>query len=97
MKTKSGKLSMSKEYQSIYSEIHSTKNIDWFGAMQLCMTNYNNVITRKTYMEFLPKWVSVDRVRYILSKLESMGALEREGIGKGTKYRVVKMPDSIEL
>ena len=97
LKTKSGKLSMSKEYQSIYSEIHSTKNIDWFGAMQLCMTNYNNVITRKTYMEFLPKWVSVDRVRYILSKLESMGALEREGIGKGTKYRVVKMPDSIEL
>ena len=48
-------------------------------------------------MEFLPVWISVDRVRYVLSKLETIGALKREGIGKGTKYLVIKLMDDIEL
>ena len=88
---------MSKDYQSIYSEIHSTKSIDWLGALKSCATKYNNVITRKTYMEFLPDWVSVDRVRYVLSKMEVLDVLEREGIGKGTKYIVIKLPSDINL
>lgn len=91
LRSKSGKLSMSKEYQGIYSDIHSTKSIDWIGALKSCAQKYEDVITRKTYMEFLPEWVSVDRVRYILSKLETFEMLKREGAGKGTKYRVMMM------
>lgn len=71
--------------------------MDWLGALKSCTVAYNNVLTRKTYMEFLPKWLSLDRVRYTISKLETMGALERKGVGKGTKYRVVKMPDQIDI
>ena len=97
LRSKSGKLSMGRGYQSIYSEIHSIKNIDWIGALKSCASKYNDVITRKTYMEFLPDWVSVDRVRYILSKLENSEVLKREGIGKGTKYRVIMLRDDIEL
>lgn len=97
LRSKAGKISMSKEYQGIYSEIYSTKNIDWFGALKACANKYNDVITRRTYMDFLPDKVSVDRVRYIIAKLESLHVLKREGIGKGTKYKVIKMPDYIEL
>lgn len=97
LRTKSGKLQMSKDYQSIYSEIHSTKNIDWILALKACASKYNSIITRKTYMEFLPDRVSVDRVRYILSKLETQEVLRREGTGKGTKYRVIRMRDDITL
>lgn len=97
LRSKSGKLSMSKEYQNIFSEIHSTKSVDWIGALKSCAQKYEDVITRKTYMEFLPEWVSVDRIRYILSKLETFEVLKREGTGKGTKYRVMKMRDDIEL
>ena len=71
--------------------------MDWLGALKSCAAAYNNVLTRKTYMEFLPNWLSVDRVRYTISKLETMGALERKGVGKGTKYRIVKMPDQIDI
>lgn len=97
LRSKKGKVSMSKAYQNIYSEIHSIKSVDWFGALKACAIKYNDVITRKTYMELLPDKVSVDRVRYILAKLESMQVLKREGVGKGTKYKVIKMPDHIEL
>ena len=48
-------------------------------------------------MEFLPKWISVDRVRYILSKLEALDVLKREGTGKGTKYKVIQLRDDIVL
>lgn len=97
IKTKSGKLSMSKEYQRIYTEIHSVKAIDWLGALKSCAAKYGNEITRKTYMEFLPEWVSLDRVRYMLSKLESTEVLKREGSGKATKYTIIKIPDNINL
>ena len=97
IKTKSGKLSMSKEYQRIYTEIHSVKAIDWLGALKSCASKYSNEITRKTYMEFLPEWVSLDRVRYMLSKLESTEILKREGSGKATKYTIIKIPDNINL
>ena len=46
-------------------------------------------------MEFLPKWLSVVRVRYAISKLETMRTLEQEGVGTRTNYRVIKMPDQI--
>lgn len=97
LRTKSGKLLMSKDYQRIYAEIHSSNSVDWLGALKLCAAKYGNVISRKTYMEYLPEGVSVDRVRYTLSKLETLNVLKREGVGKGTKYRVVKMPDYIDL
>lgn len=97
LKAKSGNLSMSKEYQSIFSEIHSIKNVDWVGALKACAAKYKNEITRKTYMEYLPDWVSVDRVRYVLSKLEVKEILKRDGVGKGTKYTVIKIPDSFDL
>lgn len=48
-------------------------------------------------MEFLPGWISVDRVRYTLSKLEAMNVIKREGTGKGTKYMVIKVTDDIVL
>ena len=97
VRAKSGKLSMSKDYQAIYSEIHSVKSVDWLRALKSCAAKYENEITRKTYMEYLPDWISVDRVRYMLSKLEAMDVLKRNGVGKGTKYIVVKIPDTIEL
>ena len=97
LRSRTGKLSMSKAYQNIYSEIHSTKNIDWLGALKSCVAKYDNTVTRKTYMEFLPKWVSIDRVRYIISKLETMNVLRREGVGKGTKYILINLRDDIVL
>lgn len=48
-------------------------------------------------MDYLPDWLSIDKVRYSLTKLESMGGLKREGTGKGTKYQIVKLPEEIEL
>ena len=48
-------------------------------------------------MDYLPDWLSIDKVRYSLTKLESMGVLKREGTGKGTKYQIVKLPEEIEL
>ena len=97
LKSKTGKISMSKDYQSIYSEIHSTKSVNWIGALKACAAKYDGMITRKTYMEFLPDWISVDKVRYSLSKLEAMNALKREGTGKGTKYYVISIPESIDI
>ena len=97
LRAKTGKLSLSKNYQEIYSEIHSTRSINWLGALKSCAQKNNNMITRRSYMIYLPEWVSVDKVRYALAKLESMGVLEREGTGKGTKYRVIKIPEYIEL
>jgi ATP-dependent DNA helicase RecG len=97
IRAKNGRFSMPKEYQRIYSEIHSIKSVDWLGALKSCAAKYGNEITRKTYMEYLPDWISIDRVRYTLSKLEVIGVLKRYGVGKGTKYSVVKIPESIEL
>ena len=97
LRSKTGKISMSKDYQRIYSEIHSTKSVNWLSALKACAAKYDGIITRKTYMEFLPDWVSVDKVRYSLSKLESFNVLKREGTGKGTKYYVVSIPENIDL
>lgn len=97
LKSKTGKISMSKDYQRIYSEIHSTKSVNWIGALKACAAKYDGMITRKTYMEFLPEWISVDKVRYSLSKLESLKALRRDGTGKGTKYYVLSIPENINL
>lgn len=97
LRTKNGKLSMSKDYQRIYSEIHSTMSVDWLSALKSCAAKYNNVITRKTYMEYLPEWVSIDRVRYMLSKLEAKDVLKRDGVGKGTKYIVARIPENLDL
>ena len=97
LRSKTGKISMSKDYQKIYSEIHSTKSVNWIGALKACAAKYDGMITRKTYMEFLPEWISVDKVRYSLSKLESLNVLRREGTGKGTKYYVISIPENIDL
>ena len=97
LRSKTGKISMNKGYQSIYSEIYSTKSVNWIGALKACAIKYEGIITRKTYMEFLPDWISIDKVRYSLSKLESMAVIKRIGIGKGTKYNVVSIPESLEL
>lgn len=97
LRSKIGKISMSKEYLRIYSEIHSTKSVNWISALKACAARYDGIITRKTYMEFLPDWVSVDKVRYSLSKLESLKVLKREGTGKGTKYYIVSIPENIDL
>lgn len=97
LKDKNDNLLMPKEYQKIYSEINSTSNIDWINALRACALKYDNVITRKTFMEFLPKRISVDRVRYILTKLETKNVLKRDGIGKGTKYVVIKVPEYVDL
>lgn len=97
LRSKIGKISMSKDYQRIYSEIHSTKSVNWISALKACAARYDGIITRKTYMEFLPDWVSVDKVRYSLSKLESLKVLKREGTGKGTKYYIVSIPENIDL
>ena len=97
LRSKIGKISMSKEYQRIYSEIHSTKSVNWISALKACAARYDGIITRKTYMEFLPGWISVDKVRYSLSKLESLKVLKREGTGKGTKYYIVSIPENIDL
>ena len=97
LRSKSGKISMSRDYQAIHSEILSTRSINWIGALKACAANNDGVITRKLYMEYLPEWVSVDKVRYTLMKLETLKALKREGIGKGTKYYVVSIPENVEL
>ena len=97
LRSKIGKISMSKDYQAIHSEILSTRSINWIGALKACAANNDGIITRKSYMEFLPDWVSVDKVRYTLMKLEALKALKREGIGKGTKYYVVSIPENVDF
>lgn len=97
LRSKSGKISMSRDYQTIHSEILSTRSVNWIGALKACAANNDGVITRKSYMEYLPEWVSVDKVRYTLMKLETLKALKREGIGKGTKYYVVSIPENVDL
>lgn len=97
LRSKSGKISMSRDYQTIHSEILSTRSINWIGALKACAANNDGVITRKSYMEYLPEWVSVDKVRYTMMKLESLKALKREGIGKGTKYYVVSIPENVDI
>ena len=47
-------------------------------------------------LRFFPSML-VNGVRYILSKLEASEVLRREGTGKGTKYRVIKLRDDIEM
>lgn len=96
-RSRTGKITMSRDYQRIYSEIHTTRSVNWIGALRACSAKYDGVITRKTYMEFLPNWISVDKVRYSLSKLESLQALKREGSGKGTKYYVISIPEDIDF
>lgn len=47
-------------------------------------------MSRRQYSEALPDFLSVDQVRYALSKFEAQGLISREGVGKGTKYRKLK-------
>lgn len=63
------------------------------------MSEIKNIflITRKSYMKYLPEWVSVDKVRYTLMKLETLKVLKREGVGKGTKYYVVSIPENVDF
>ena len=96
-RSKSGTLVLSKNYHNIVSEIYSVKSVDWLGALKACAAQNKGFITRRTYMDYLPDWLSTDKVRYSLTKLESMGVLKREGTGKGTKYQIVKLPEEIEL
>lgn len=97
LKAKSGKLSLPKSYQNIAAEIRSIKNVDWIEALRECAVKYNGIITRRTYMEFLPKGISSDKVSYNLSKMEVMGILKKEGVRKATKYHVVKLPELFEM
>ena len=48
-------------------------------------------------MEFLPEYISSDKVSYNLSKLEALGVLKKEGVRKATRYYVVNLPDNLEL
>lgn len=88
---------MSKDYLRIDSEIHSAKGVNWLEALKACAINNKGVITRKTYTEYLPDWLSTDKIRYALSKMESQGMLKREGMGKGRKYIIAKLADHIDL
>lgn len=97
LKAKSGKLSLPKSYQNIAAEIRSIKNVDWIEALRECAVKYNGIITRRTYMEFLPKGISSDKVSYNLSKMEVMGILKKEGVRKATKYHIVKLPELFEM
>lgn len=97
LRSRSGKISMSKDYQTIHSEILSTRSINWIAALKACAANNDGVITRKSYMKYLPEWVSVDKVRYTLMKLETLKVLKREGVGKGTKYYVVSIPENVDF
>ncbi len=96
-RSKSGKILKPREYQTIVAEIQSAKSIHWIEALKACAAKYGDIITRKTYMEFLPEGISSDKVSYNLSKLETMGILKREGLRKATKYFVVNLPDDLEL
>lgn len=97
LRTKTGKLSLSKSYQNIVNEIRSIRNVDWIEALRECAAKYNGIITRRTYMEFLPEGISSDKVSYNLSKMEMMGILKKEGVRKATKYHVVKLPDILGM
>ncbi len=96
-RTKTGKILKPKAYEAIVSDIYSARSVDWIGALRACATKNKGIITRRTYMDYLPDWLSTDKIRYSLAKLESMGVLMREGIGKGTKYHVIYFPERIEL
>jgi len=95
-RSRAGKFSMPKKYIEIYNEIYSTQDIDWVGALMACAAD-QGFITRKTYMDYLPSKVSSDKVRYALSKMETLGWIVREGKGKGTKYLIANIPDNAEL
>lgn len=88
-RSRTGKLSLSKEFSEIEHEIRNTTEIDWIGILDDCFKK-SLLVSRKQYSEALPDYLSVDQVRYMLSKFESQGLIKREGIGKGTKYRKIK-------
>ena len=88
-RAKNGKLSLAKEYYAIEQEIHNVNDVDWLGILDGCFKK-SSLISRKQYSAALPDFLSVDQVRYALSKFEAQGMIEREGIGKGTKYRKLK-------
>lgn len=88
-RAKSGRLSLSKEYYTIEQELHNVNDVDWLGVLDGCFRK-SVLVSRKQYSEALPDFLSVDQVRYALSKFEAQGLIQREGIGKGTKYKKLK-------
>lgn len=88
-RAKSGRLSLSKEYYAIEQEIHNVDDVNWLGVLDGCFRK-SDLVSRRQYSEALPDFLSVDQVRYALSKFEAQGLISREGVGKGTKYRRLK-------
>ncbi len=89
-----GELKLSNAYKDIEREVHNVKSIDWLGILDNCFSR-SRYVTRKQYSSFLPNSLSIDQVRYALSKFEELGLIRREGSGRGTKY--VKIRDFNEL
>lgn len=86
--SKSGKLKLSKEFYAISKDLNGEKNIDWLGVLNECFKT-TALISRSQYSKALPEYISIDQVRYALSKFEEQGLIKKEGRGKGTKYRKI--------
>jgi len=88
-RSKSGRLSLSKEYYAIEQEIHNIDDVNFTGILDACFKK-SELVSRKQFSDALPDFLTVDQVRYALTKLEVQGKIKREGVGKGTKYRKIK-------
>ena len=87
---------MGKAYRDFANAMKNAEAIDWIGALKLCFAT-DKLISCQQYAKQLPESVSVDRMRYVLKKLEDMGKLQRIGTGRGSKYKQVGSLDGVEL
>ena len=96
VRKRNGTLQLGKTYRDFANAMKNAEAIDWIGALKLCFAT-NKLISRQQYANKLPESVSVDRMRYVLKKLEDMGKLQRIGTGRGSKYKQVGSLDGVEL
>jgi len=93
---RNGALQLGKAYRDFALAMRNRETVDWIGALKQCFAT-DMFVSRQQYAKQLPESVSVDRMRYVLQKLEDMGKLKRTGTGRGTKYELVGSLDGVEF
>jgi len=89
-------LALGKGYSDMVTEYSNTNNIDWIGVLKECFAA-DKEVSRQQYLSRLPQYVTVDRARYVLHKLEEQQAIQRVSGNKWTKYVLIGNLDEVKL
>ena len=92
----SGQLALGKGYSDMVTEYSNTYNIDWIGVLKECFAA-DKEVSRQQYLSRLPQYVTVDRARYVLHKLEEQQVIQRVSGNKWTKYVLIGNLDEVKL